>query len=425
MKLYSHQQKIIDEDPKRCGLFLGTGSGKTRIALLLAEGKTFVVCPKTQREDQNWERELTKIRKEMMATQGVLRLTSLRVISKEEFRAIADSLEPCDTLIFDEGHTILGMTPNLRTRKGKAVPKASQLYEAAEAYIARCKPSRLYLVTATITKSPMTVFAAGRLLGKIPGDMSHFYTFRHTYYTKLPMPGREVWAPKYTKEVKDSLAAIVKDMGYIGRLEDFFDVPEQTFRTMHIELNDKQKRRIKDMTLEYPDPIVRVGKRHQIENGVLNGNEFEAPQYFDNGKIDAILDLAAEFPRMIVFCKYREQIGQLEAALKKEKYSVLTLTGDTENRGAVIATANAYDAVLIVQSQISAGWEVPNTPVMVFASRTYSLVDYIQGLGRIQRADHIKKNLYINLVVKGGVDEALDKALSNKQDFHERLYAGV
>lgn len=420
MKLYAHQQKIIDADPKKTGLFLGTGSGKTRIALLLSRGRVLVIAPKTQVLDQNWEREWMKI---VGIVPKDAKISTLKVVSKETFRSMADLLEPFDTVIVDEAHTCLGMTPNLRTRKRVTVPKASQLYEALEAYLARCTPSRLYLVTATITKSPMTVFAGARILGKIPGEMSHFYQFRHSYYTKLPMPGREVYAPKYTKEAKESLAQMVKDMGYLGRLEDFFDVPDQTYKTIHIELTERQKKRIKDMTLEYPDPIVRVGKRHQVENGVLSGDEFTAPETFENGKIEKILELAIEFPKMIVFAKYREQIKAIQEALTGARVCTWTLTGDTKDRAGVIKQANELDGVLIVQSQISAGWETPNIPVMVFASRTYSLVDYIQGLGRIQRADHIKKNLYINLVVKGGVDEALDKALTNKQDFHEKLYA--
>ena len=60
---------------------------------------------------------------------------------------------------------------------------------------------------------------------------------------------------------------------------------------------------------------------------------------------------------------------------------------------------------------------------MIFASCDYSFVNLDQALGRIQRADNIKKNLYIYLVVKGGTDEAIHKALSMKQDFNEKLYA--
>lgn len=412
MKLYEHQQRIVNEDLKKCGIFQGTGSGKTRTALMLARGNILVVCPKTQKEDQNWEREAGWFNW----------IPNVETISKETFRRDHATLPPYDTLIFDEAHAVLGVTPNTRQRKGNEIPRTSQLFEAAEHYIARTKPQRLYLVTATIMRSPMTVWGAARLLGL----MWNFYDFRALFYTKLPMPGREVWVPKTTKEAKDKLAELVRKIGYIGRLEDFFDVPAQVFKNDYVELTTPQKDRLKRIGLEFPDPIVRLGKRHSIENGLLNGDEFNPDEIFANEKINKILEYAIEFPKMIVFAKYRLQIEEIAKAVRKAKIPVWTLTGDSEDRGLIIAEVNRAEAgILICQAQISAGWEVPSCPVMIFASRTYSYVDHVQALGRIQRANNIKKNLYINLIVKGGVDEAVHKSLENKQDFDDRLYLNI
>lgn len=418
MKLYDHQQKIIKDDPKRTGLFLGTGSGKTRTALHLASGKVLVIAPKTQVEDRNWEREAGKIL-------GQIKLRSLRVISKETFRRDWDSLHHYDTVIVDEAHTCLGVTPNTRQRKRQQVPRASQIFEALANYLDREQPERLYLCTATIIKSPMTVWAAHYLLTggmPMPVTLQSFLAFRDTYYVKLPMPGRDVYAPKKDSATKDSLASIVRSIGYTGRLEDYFDVPAQTFRTIHVPLLKAQQDRIKELKLEYPDPIVYVGKRHQVENGVLAGDEFKVPEFFDNTKLDKVEELAEEFPRMVIFAKYRAQIDRMADVLTHKGYKVFVLTGDTKDRGKLIAEASKSVGIFIAQAQISAGWELPDYPVMVFASRTYSYVDYAQGIGRIQRANNIKKNLYINLVVKGGVDDAVDEALMHKQDFDERIY---
>lgn len=410
MKLYDHQQKIIETDPKKTGLFLGTGSGKTRIALILAVKNTLVIAPKTQVEDKNWYRESDILEKSDF---------TLTVISKETFRRDWESLPYFDTIIIDECHTVLGVTPNTRQRNKKIIPKTSQLFEALQGYIAKNPPQRLYLLTATILRSPMTVWGAAELLGK----QWDFYKFRSVFYIRLPMPGREVWIPKTDEATKERLAKAVKKLGFVGHLEDYFDVPDQVYKTVHIELTDTQKKRIKDMKIEYPEPIVRIGKIHQIENGVLAGDEFNNPEYFDNNKINAILDFALEFPRMIIFAKYRAQIESLKNELEKKGYNVLTLTGDTKDRGDVLKAANEMkECIVIVQAQISAGWELPQYPTMIFASRTYSYVDFIQAQGRIQRANNIKKNLYINLVVKGGVDEAVDKCLETKQDFSEHLY---
>lgn len=415
MKNYDHQQATVDEGRSKTGLFLGTGSGKTRIALLLAVGSTLVVAPKTQCQDKNWERELETLR-------GQTQVTSLVVVSKEWFRVHWQELPRYETLIGDEAHTLLGATPYIVWRKKVPYPKTSQTFEALDAYIHKHKPSRIYLVTATIMRSPMTVWAAAKALG-VYWD---WYKFRTTFYVRLPMPGREVYVAKDDDASKDRLAKLVRQLGHTGRLEDFFDVPPQTFKTIYIPLSAAQKKRIKEVPLEWPEPIVQLGKIHQIENGVLAGDAFNAPQVFANGKIEKLLELALEFPKMVVFAKYTAQIEQIATAMRREGLNVLMLTGDTKDRGSVMAEANAATAcVFIAQAQISAGWQLPDYPVMVFASMTYSWVDYDQALGRIQRVNNIKKNLYIKLVVKGGVDEAVEKAIANKQDFNERIYLKI
>ncbi len=409
MILYDHQKKILADDPTYTGLWLGTGSGKTLTSLLLAKGSTLVICPKTQKEDRNWEREVQKNKLHI----------DLTVMSKEEFRTRGSSLKRFNTVIVDEAHTCLGATPNIRYVKKMPVPKTSQLYEELESFVRRTKPDRLYLATATITKSPMTVWAAGKLLGK---DWN-FYQWRDAFYSKLPMPGREVFVPKKDSATKDRLAKAVQGLGYCGRLSDYFDVPDQTYRTMHVELTTAQKMRIKALPLEFPDPIVLLGKKHQVENGGLTGNEFQSAEVFDNAKIDALLELAEEFPRMVVFAKYTAQIEQIHASLTSKGYKVLKLTGETKDRGELILEANrSPECIFLAQAQISAGWELPDYPVMVFASMSYSVVDRIQGEGRILRANALKKNLYIDLVVKGGIDEAVYDCISNKKDFNERIY---
>lgn len=410
--LFQHQAQIIDEDPEKCGLWIGTGGGKTRIALCLARGATLVICPKTQKLDQNWERECNKMGIEKM----------LHVMSKEEFRRDHATLPPFQTVIVDEAETCLGVTPTTRQRKYVIIPKASQLYEALEAFLHRTKPSRLYLCTATITRSPMTVWAAGQLLGK---DWN-FYDWRNTFYQKLPMPGREVYTVKHTEECKDKLARAVRSMGYVGRLEDWFDVPEQMFKDDFVNLGASQKKRIAELKIEFPDPIVALGKRLQVENGVLVGDEYTAPERFPNEKLDRLFKYAEEFPQMIIWAKYTGQIQYYYDELTKKGYPVHVLNGATKDRQALFETLRASNqAILIAQSQISAGWEWKECPVMIFASRSYAISDYIQAQGRIQRTDAIKKNLYINLIARGGVDEAVHDCLINKKDFNERIYLNV
>lgn len=437
VKFFDHQSAIISQDPKRTGLWLGTGGGKSRIALALARGKTLVIVPKTLKEARTWENECDKMRAggiNVKITSMIIPPSKLdtltdghaypTVMSKEEFRRDylnSEKMGFFNTIIVDEAETCLGVTPTTRQRKKVIIPKASQLFEALQ-YLNLVPHDRLYLCTATITRSPMTVWAAGTLLGK----KWDWFKWRETFYVKLPMPGRDVWTPKKDDATKDRLAKAVRNIGFVGRLEDWFDVPEQTYKDDYVALTPAQEAHIKRIKLEYPDPIVALGKRLQVENGTLAGNEFEDAYNFPNKKIDRILHYAEEFPRMIVWAKYTEQINHIYNELKKKGYNVETLTGATKDRATLFTRLKTSpEAILIAQAQICAGWEWKECPVMIFASRTYSISDYEQALGRIQRTDNIKKNLYINLIVKGGVDEAVHKTLSDKKDFSERVYLNI
>lgn len=410
MKLYDHQQKIIDLDPKKIGLFLGTGSGKTRTALMLARGETLVVCPKQQREDRTWQREAEKI--------GVEPPT---VISKEEFRKVWSELRPYDTVIFDEAHEgILGATPSVKWVHRKPEPKTSQLFEAALRYTQGYNTERIYIVTATPTRSPMAVWAAGVLLGK--WGMETFDMFRDTFYFKLPMPGRQVYTPRKERYYKDRLGAAVRKIGITGRLEDYFDVPDQTYRDVHVGLTTAQERALEKIPTEWPDPLVGTQKEYQIENGFLiddDGSIEEYPEMIT----DKILDYYEEFGRVFVVMMYTHQIERTAKLLQKKGVVVYTVQGKTKERETLFMEANKADrAVVIAQAQITSGYELPGYPVVVFASFSHRIVDYIQAQGRVQRANAIKKNLYIHLIT-GEQSEARLSSIKNKEDFHEATYA--
>lgn len=393
--LYEHQRKIIDADPKRAGLFLGTGGGKTRTALALAFGRTLVICPKTQKEDGNWQRELVKMNKKL----------DLTVLSKETFKRDSSILPRFDTVIIDEAHTVCGVTPNVRYRNRIAIPRASQIFEATYGYLRRTRPERVYLCTATPARNPMTVWAAAELLGvKWPS----WEAWRENYYVKLPMPGREVWQARKDAKSKRDLAYGVSLLGYVGRLNDWFDVPPQIDKVVKCPLDKGQEEVIKSLPIEYPDPLVLIGKIHQAEQG--------------ESKILAVEDLFEEFGKVLVFARYRVQIDALAEHFSK-KTTVYTLTGDTKKRSEVIRDAEKAEAgVIIVQAQIATGFELPSVNCVIFASMSYSFVDHEQSKGRVLRANKLGKKLYVYLI-SGEIDGAVLKCIENHKDFSEQLYA--
>jgi superfamily II DNA or RNA helicase len=418
--LYAHQTRIIAEDKERCGLFLGTGGAKTRTALEMALGLTLVICPKQQKLDQTWEKNNAKF------NCGV----DLTVISKETFRRDWEKLPIYDTVIIDECHNNFGVLPEVRQRQGQSIPKTSQMFEATFLYLKRKPPIRLYLCSATPVSpaNPMNLWAIATILG----HKWDFMAFRSKYYTEIRVGQRRIWVAKRDQATKDRIAELIKNFGYTGSLNDFFDVPEQTHKEVKIELTEPQRRAMREITATEADPLVRRARLRTIENGVLYGKRVDEiseredalvseTTLYPSKKIDYILERAIEFPKMLIFANYTAQIHEISRSLRDAGYHVLELTGKTKDRKGVIEEAEArQECIVVAQSSISSGYELPSYPCVIYASKSFRFVDYEQSLGRVLRSNALKKNLYIHLVVDGCDGDCHDAIMSG-QDFQERL----
>lgn len=409
MKLYNHQQIIVDEDKKKALLALGCGTGKTLTALSLAEGFTVIIAPKTTVEDRTWEKNLALLDNPKC---------SILVISKETFRRDHKGVPKCTTLILDEVHTQAGLNPTTCYRKKVEIPKASQTFEAVMEYINRVQPERVYPVSATPTRTPMCVLAIAWMLG----IKWNYYDFRSTFYTQVRMGQRNIWMVRKDQGTKDRLGRAVQKLGYTGRMSDYFDVPQQTFIVKKVPLTKSQEDRLKTISLEFPDPLVLVGKRHQIENGVLKGDEFTQSETFETGKLEAIGDLMSEYPKVLVFAKYTEQIELIKKYVEDQGVPVFTLTGATKDRGELLTKAESLpECVVVAQASISAGYELPSFRCTIYASQDYSHTNKEQSQWRTLRANNLDKNLYVYLL-SGKVDNGVYEALENKSDFHEAIF---
>jgi hypothetical protein len=424
MKLYDHQQKIVNEAPAWTGLWFGTGGGKTiTILSLIFGGRTLVICPKTTRDDETWQNNLLKLDRRLW----------LIVKSKEEFRRDWQDLPAYDTVIIDECHTVLGVTGDTKQVKGKIVPKTSQLFEAVDSYLQKHPPKQFYMCSATPASKPMNVWAIARLFG----NKWDFFKFREKFYIQRKIGFRTIWLPRNSNELKEQLAGYIKQLGYVGRLQDWFDVPEQTHITKYMELSEAQKKEIKELEESESDPMWIRTKKRSLENGCiyeLGVQKISATEdkigrtsrTLDNSKIDYILEKAEEFPKMLIFANYIAQVEHIAQSLEKAGFPVRTLTGATKDRKDLIQWAESSDkAIVIAQAGISAGYELKTVPCVIFASKSYRYLDYEQGLGRVLRADALKKNLYIHLVVKGGVDETCHKAIMAGEDFQEKIHEAI
>ncbi len=362
----------------------------------------------------------------------VLGLKAPKVVSKEEFRRDHQKLGRYAAFIVDEAHYVFGVSPNTRRVKGKPVPKSSQLFDAILWYLENERPDRFIPATATPNKTPMSVWAAAKLLG----HEIDYFAFREEFYTILPMDlpwGQVVYAPRRTRKAMEALAELTRSIGQVLRLEDLKDVPEQTYRDVDVELTSAQLQAIAELPMRFTgDATLRV-KRHQIENGILYSEDYDPKaskiqkkaERFKCSKIDYILERAEEFPKMVIFANYTEQVNAIADALREEKKNVYVLDAKTKDRKALESEAEAAESSYIVaQTSLSSEWEFKSCPVVIFASLSNRSIDYIQGKGRVQRYDAVKHNLYIHLRTeyKGSIDSKWFDVIMSGRDFNEALY---
>lgn len=413
------QKKIITDNKSRTGIFLGTGVGKTLPTLVISEGNILVICPKQQMLDKTWQENNEKFELGK----------DLTVINYDMFWRYPEKWKRFKTVILDEGHRALGVLPETRQRNRVSIPKASKTFEAILEYLHIYPPERFYVCTATPMGKPMNVWALAKLFGK----NWDFFKYRQTFYFPTMMGRRQVWLPKKDEATRDRLALNVQKIGYTGSISDFMDVPEQTHINVSIPLSDEQKIAVRDLISSEADPLVMRSYLRTIENGILYGKKVEAlsekedlmvkeTKFFKNGKVDYIIERAEEFPKMFVFAAYTAQVNAIAEALRAEGHEVRTVTGSTKDRATVFKEIEAAPkGIVVVAAQICEGYRVPSAPCMIFASKSNRFVHYDQGKGRILDSQHLKKNLYIHLVVPDGADEDCHASIKSGSDFMEKL----
>ena len=192
---------------------------------------------------------------------------------------------------------------------------------------------------------------------------------------------------------------------------------------MKFELTKEQEQGIKD--IEETAFITRWTKAHQIENGLKYGDEYTEDKEYDCGKTRRIMELCQQNKKIAIFCRYTKQMDMLKDVLLNIRSNIFLLRGDVKDRDAVIQQVNASeDCIVIIQAQCSVGYELPSIDIVIFASLSFSYVDYAQAIGRFLRINKLKENTYYHLVSRG-VDEDVYDCIMRKEDFYAELHSKI
>lgn len=377
-ELLKHQQEFVDECPRKTILAWGTRVGKSYTICFWMKNfpnvEFILVCPK--RIKKQWE--------DLLAECGVLNAV---VMTKEEIKKT--DISQYGGLVFDEAHHVAS---------GLYKPhKTSQLTRTVYNWVRNHPEAPVLLATATpICSNPSNLHTLAALTGRYWDPIKyrdHFYRL-----VRRPYVPRPFWEPK--KEWRKEIVKYAKKVCHIKRLSDIVEVPEQRHRIEKVKLSKETLQAIDDFADE------SVSKEWYGKHRLEQGKE----------KLAKIRELSADEPKVIIVCKYLEQIDYYAKELAKER-EVVVLMGKTKNQEEAIARAQEMtEGYFIIQADAGEGFSGHDFSMLFFASMSFKYVSYEQMLGRMQHLKKKRANDYYYLIA-GDKDKKIYDRIREGRDF--------
>lgn len=139
----------------------------------------------------------------------------------------------------------------------------------------------------------------------------------------------------------------------------------------------------------------------------------------DPSRLEALLEIAEDRPRLIIFYGFNYELDILRAAHWPEGTVIAEWNGQKHEE-----VPNSERWVYLVQYRAGAeGWNCITTNAMVFYSQDYSYKTTEQAMGRIDRRNTPYKDLYYySFKTLAPIDVAISRALKRKKNFNESMF---
>lgn len=368
MKLLQHQQKFASGYKDKALLVHEGGTGKTICACVwLKDGRdadALVICPR--KIVKKWQKTLTEWG------------TKATVISKEDFKKAPQ--KKWSARVVDEADEFA--SPLFIAKKRSQL--STKLYEQVQMYP---RTPTLLLTATPIRSNPWNLHSLLCYMGNYIDYKrwrEHFFKLKSLpYIATMAYIPRENW--------RSLIRPILEKHADIVLLKDCVDLPPVEEETISTKV----------------EKFVRTP-----ESKVF----FDEHRHEQGAKLDSILEVGKEYRKVLVVAYYREQIELLEQQLSKDK-TTYSVHGGTKNQEDIITKAQNDDyCYLIVQASLGAGFDADTFSVVVFASMSYAVRDYVQMKFRVRRIHNLHPVKYVYLH-GGRCDRAVFNNVQLGKDF--------
>lgn len=379
VELYPHQQAAVEQMKNGCILVGGVGTGKSRTSLAYYQERVcrdsaapplFVITTARKRDTKDWEKECEPFGLEphVDSWNNITKYTE----TKGAF------------FIFDEQRVV-----------GKGV--------WVKSFIRIARANRWVLLSATPGDTWMDyipVFIANGFYR----NRSDFIR-QHVIYSRMsrfPKVERYIGLGQLMRERKQIVVNMSFEKKTIAHDETLWaDFDKDMFKLV-----------IKTRWDPYKDePIADAGGLCYVLRRVVNS---------DPNRIQIIEDLMEDHPKVIVFYNFNYELEALKGMAQRGDIPCAEWNG---YRHEMIPQSEQW--IYLVQYAAGAeGWNCIETDTIIFYSQNYSYKCMTQAAGRIDRLNTPFTDLfYFHLCSKAPIDLAIRRAIRDKRNFNESLFA--
>lgn len=402
--LYDHQRDAINKMKNGCILCGGVGSGKSRASLayyyvqqggdLDSETYTpmddveiqdlYIITTARKRDTCEWEGELSPF---LLSTNHEVNLYSNKVVidSWNNIKKYSDVKGAF--FIFDEQRVVGSGT-------------------WVKAFLKIAKHNNWILLSATpgdTWQDYIPVFIANGFYKNRTAFVEEHIIYSR--FSKFPQIDRYLGTKKLTK-LRNSILIDMDFKRKTTRHDKDIYIPYDVHT-----YKDVMKNRWNPFTNE---PITNASGLCYILRRIVNS---------DLRRIEAVLDIIKDNPRVIIFYNFDYELELLKEYLEKTGIEIAEWNGHKHQ-----PIPDTKDWIYLVQYTAGAeGWNCIKTDTIIFYSQNYSYKIMEQSMGRIDRLNTPYSDLYYyHLKSKAQIDLAIARALRDKKKFNEtRFYTNM
>ena len=449
-KPYEHQRNALNESAEKVqwAYFMEMGTGKTKVtidnmaylffqkkidtALIIAPKSVYTVWQseiETHIPDQlkykiyKWNIDKPKDYQDLNNSKD-LKIFLMNVEALSTKRGVEGAVDyltknKLNFVVLDESTTIKNRSAK-RTKNILGLRKLSHI--------------RRILTGSPITKSPLDLYTQCQFLSPELLGFSSYLAFRNRYAEMTDIPvgsGRYISVPKYYKRLEE-LETKLKQFSTRIRKDQCLDLKPKVRQKRYIELEGESKNIynrlrtsalaiVEDSTISFSNKLTEIIKLHQVCNGFTKNDDGEI-MTLHKSKLKALEETLDETDgKVIIWANYLYNIHEIKKFLI-DKYgpeSTVSIYGEVsvqDRKDAVDRIQQDPKCRFLVGNPTTGGFGLTLTAVntVIYFSNNYNLEIRKQSEDRAHRMGQKGTVVYIDIVARNTLDEAIMKSLTSK-----------